>query len=125
MKVENTICFSLILIYFSVFPLCVKDGNALHLAMFIFYAIFLYPNFSKLAPLQVWFLFGFCVLMISAIVSSGFIIFSILKYKFKCLPRSSLMKHLPLNGDKANVLRKEMPILHTLFVLKRRIDIAE
>uniref|UniRef100_F1L3G4 Alpha-1,3-glucosyltransferase n=1 Tax=Ascaris suum TaxID=6253 RepID=F1L3G4_ASCSU len=54
----------------SVFTLCVKDGNALHLAMFIFYAIILYPNFSKLAPLQWLVVHSSCVISVILCIAS-------------------------------------------------------
>ncbi|VDK70200.1 unnamed protein product [Litomosoides sigmodontis] len=33
----------------SLYPLCIKDGNAVHLALFIFYYVISYPSFSKLS----------------------------------------------------------------------------
>uniref|UniRef100_A0A915B6L8 Alpha-1,3-glucosyltransferase n=2 Tax=Parascaris univalens TaxID=6257 RepID=A0A915B6L8_PARUN len=54
----------------SVFPLCVKDGNALHLAMFISYAVILYPNFSKLTPLQWLVVQSSCAIGVTVCIAS-------------------------------------------------------
>ncbi|OZC12026.1 hypothetical protein X798_01207 [Onchocerca flexuosa] len=43
----------------SLYPLCIKDGNAIHLALFIFYYIITYSSISKLPVLKSRSLFQF------------------------------------------------------------------
>ncbi|EJD75952.1 hypothetical protein, variant [Loa loa] len=45
----------------SLYPLCIKDGNAIHLALFIFYYITTYSSFSKLPVFKQLVVHGSCL----------------------------------------------------------------
>uniref|UniRef100_A0A0R3S379 Alpha-1,3-glucosyltransferase n=1 Tax=Elaeophora elaphi TaxID=1147741 RepID=A0A0R3S379_9BILA len=55
------VCWLLIISNASLYPLCVKDGNAIHLALFIFYYIILYSSFSKLSVFKRMVVHGSCL----------------------------------------------------------------
>uniref|UniRef100_A0AAF5RW64 Alpha-1,3-glucosyltransferase n=1 Tax=Wuchereria bancrofti TaxID=6293 RepID=A0AAF5RW64_WUCBA len=54
----------------SLYPLCIKDGNAIHLALFIFYYIITYSSFSKLSMFMQLVIHGSCLASLTFCLAS-------------------------------------------------------
>ncbi|VDO21471.1 unnamed protein product [Brugia timori] len=69
---ENPVLVSWLLIISntSLYPLCIKDGNAIHLALFIFYYIITYSSFSKLSMFMQLVVHGSCLASLALCLAS-------------------------------------------------------
>uniref|UniRef100_A0A8R1TJF0 Alpha-1,3-glucosyltransferase n=1 Tax=Onchocerca volvulus TaxID=6282 RepID=A0A8R1TJF0_ONCVO len=54
----------------SLYPLCIKDGNAIHLALFIFYYTITYSSFSKLPIFKQLIVHGSCLISLILCLAS-------------------------------------------------------